>query len=121
MKLNDLKNAKYVALETFRKTGEGVITPVWVAGANGKLYIWTGADSWKVKRIQNNKQVRISESDARGNPKSDWVEAQATVLDKPHDEPALHKLMQSKYGFQYRMFGLMGRGSDRVYLEISAP
>jgi PPOX class probable F420-dependent enzyme len=121
MQLVDLKNAKYIALETFRKTGEGVITPVWVAGANGKLYIWTGANSWKVKRIQKDKQVRLCESDARGNPKSGWVEAQATVLDKPQDEPALHKLMQSKYGFQYRMFRLMGRGSDRVFLEISSP
>ncbi len=121
MQLDDLKNAKYIALETFRKNGEGVITPVWVAGTNGKLYVWTGANSWKVKRIKNDKLVRLCESDARGNPKSDWVEAHATVLDKTQDEPALHKLMQSKYGFQYRMFGLMGRGSDHVFLEISAP
>jgi len=46
MQLDDLKNAKYIALETFRKNGEGVITPVWVAGVNGKLYVWTGANSW---------------------------------------------------------------------------
>ena len=74
--LDDLKNAKYIALETFRKNGEGVITPVWAAGANGKLYVWTGANSWKVKRIKNDKLVRLCESDARGNPKSDWVQSE---------------------------------------------
>jgi len=27
---------------------------VWVAGENGSLYVWTAANSWKVKRIRNN-------------------------------------------------------------------
>jgi PPOX class probable F420-dependent enzyme len=96
-----------------------VITPVWVAGDNGKLYVWTEANSWKVKRIRDNNRVRICQSDARGNPQSDWIDAQATVLDNPQDEAALHQLMQSKYGFQFRMARSMRRGANRVYLEIS--
>ncbi len=49
--------------------GTGVVTPVW-----GKLYVWTGADSWKVKRIRNNGRVRLVPSDARGNPEGEWEE-----------------------------------------------
>ncbi len=74
MEFAELGNAKYIALETFRKSGEGVITPVWVTPEDGKLYVWTVDGSWKVKRIRNNDRVRIAVSDARGNPQSDWVE-----------------------------------------------
>ncbi|KAA3662518.1 MAG: PPOX class F420-dependent oxidoreductase, partial [Chloroflexi bacterium] len=47
MTLSTLGDAQYIALETFRKNGTGVITPVWVAGENGSLFVWTDADSWK--------------------------------------------------------------------------
>ena len=39
MNLTALSKTTYIALETFRKNGEGVITPVWVAGENDKLYV----------------------------------------------------------------------------------
>jgi PPOX class probable F420-dependent enzyme len=119
MNLYDLGDAKYIALETFRKNGEGVITPVWVAQGNGKLYVWTQSKSWKVKRIRNNNRVRVCKSNGRGNPKSDWIEARATILDDREDESALFQLMSSKYGFQFRIFSSIGSVEDRVFIEIS--
>ena len=119
MKLNDLGETKYIALETFRANGDGVITPVWVVGGNGMLFIWTEANSWKIKRIRNNKRVRLCKCDSRGNPQSDWVEAQATILDHPDDEESLHQLMASKYGLQFRMFSSMRKKETRVFVEIS--
>ena len=50
MKLSGLGDPKYIALETFRKSGEGVKTPVWTVAQDGKLLVWTQGDSWKVKR-----------------------------------------------------------------------
>ena len=119
MTLNKLADATFIALETFRKNGEGVITPVWVAGENGKLYVWTDLKSWKVKRIQKNNRVRVCESDVRGIPKSDWRNAQARSLDSDEAFKKVRSLFKSKYGLQFRMFSLMGRKSPKAVVEIT--
>ena len=50
----ELSNATYISLETFRKDGSGVKTPVWVAGHQGHLVIITNGTSIKVKRLATN-------------------------------------------------------------------
>lgn len=53
---------RYLSLETFKKSGQGVKTPVWFAAEpsveldsnNVKLYVYTIGVSGKVKRIRNN-------------------------------------------------------------------
>jgi PPOX class probable F420-dependent enzyme len=123
MKFQEIGNPTYIALETFRKSGEGVVTPVWVTAENGKLYVWTLANSGKAKRIRNNGRVRIAISDARGNPKSEWVEARARVLSDPAEDQKQRKRLAKKYGWQFHLFNLMGRFSrnqaDHVVLEIT--
>src|ERR1700730_2695663 len=81
-------NQKYLNLETFKKSGEGVRTPVWFAAdpsANldssaAKLYIYTIGNTGKVKRIRNNPRVRIAPCDARGRLRGEWVEARAEIV-----------------------------------------
>ncbi len=123
MQFKEIGNPTYIALETFRKSGVGVPTPVWAVAEAGKLYVWTIGDSGKVKRIRNNPQVRIAVSDARGTPQSEWVEAKARVLDAPSDEAAQRKRLAAKYGWKFRMFELMGKlrggSSSHVAVEIS--
>jgi PPOX class probable F420-dependent enzyme len=124
MEFKNIGNPTYIALETFRKSGEGVITPVWVTAEGDRLYVWTVGDSGKVKRIRNNGRVRIAVSDSRGNPKGDWVEAQARVRDGQADDHAQQQRLAAKYGWQFHMFNLMNRFSrnkaGHVALEISA-
>jgi len=119
--LNDIRDANYVALETFRKNGESVITPVWQAAENDKLYVWTVGSSWKAKRIRNNPRVRICASDYKGTPQSDWLDAQARILGTPEDEKAQHSRMAAKYGLQFWLFYLLAkiRRDNYVVLEIS--
>lgn len=123
MEFKEIGNPSYIALETFRKSGEGVVTPVWVTAEGGKLYVWTVGESGKVKRIRNNGRVRIAISDSRGTPKSDWVEAHARVLDSQPDEEKQRQRLAAKYGWQFTMFNLMNRfsrsKSAHVALEIS--
>lgn len=123
MSYDALSKAKYINLETFRKDGTGVKTPVWLAADNGNLCVWTDGDSWKVKRIRNNEKVKVCKSDARGNPQSDWSDATARVLDAPADVEKLTKLMSAKYGLQFKFFALMGKlrssRTDRVSIEIN--
>jgi PPOX class probable F420-dependent enzyme len=65
---------KYLNLETFKKDGTGVKTPVWFAADpslsldsnDAKLYAYTVGVSGKVKRIRNNLRVKIAPCDMRG-------------------------------------------------------
>ena len=109
MTLQELGNPTYIALETFRKNGEGVKTAVWVVAENGKLYVWTDGNSWKAKRIRNNEAVRLCESDSRGTPKSDWLEAKARILDTPTEIETMQKRLSKKYGIQFKAIRLMER------------
>ena len=119
MKFENLGSAQYIALETFRKNGEGVITPVWVAGDAGKLYVITEGNSWKIKRIRNNKRVRVSQSDARGNPESDWIEAQARILEGTEDKEKQLQRIGTKYAAQLQSVSLREQAATRVVVEIS--
>jgi uncharacterized protein len=79
---------KYLNLETSRKNGEGVKTPVWFAldpsvnldSSEAKLYVYTTGDTGKVKRIRNNNRVRIAPCNARGGLLGQWVDARADIV-----------------------------------------
>jgi uncharacterized protein len=111
---------KYLNLETYRKTGQPVATPVWFAEANGTLYMYSLANAGKVKRIRNNSRVRIVPCDMRGQPKGEWVEAKARILDER--EAALgHKLLNDKYGWMKRIGDAFSklRQRQRVVIAIN--
>jgi uncharacterized protein len=91
-------NQKYLNMETYRKTGKPVATPVWFAEENGTLYIYSLANAGKVKRIRNNPQVRIVPCDVRGKPNGEWVEVKARILDE-RGAALGHKLLNQKYGW----------------------
>ncbi len=117
----DLSDATFVSIESYRKNGTGVKSPVWITHEDGKLYCWTGADSWKVKRIRNNPEVKLAESDAQGNLKSDQVPALGKVLDAPQDVKTQVGRMAKKFGIRFRMFQIVGmlRRSEYVAIEFS--
>jgi uncharacterized protein len=76
---------KYLSLETFRKNGQAVRTPVWFAGdpTSGnppKFYVYSEGNSGKAKRIRNNSRVRIAPCDMRGRVRGDFVEASAEIV-----------------------------------------
>jgi PPOX class probable F420-dependent enzyme len=95
--LNQLANQKYLSLETFRKDGRAVATPVWFAEEGGVFYVYSLADAGKVKRIRNNPRVRIAPCDIRGKLKGSWIDAEARFLDASAARYA-HKLLNKKYG-----------------------
>ncbi len=55
---------KYLNLTSFRRDGTGVSTPVWFVQENGRLFVRTDGDSYKVKRIAHNPSVTIAECSA---------------------------------------------------------
>src|SRR5206468_4212626 len=119
-----LDNARYINLETFKKSGAGVKTPVWSAPLDGKLVVFTAGDSWKVKRLRNNPKIRVTGCNGRGGVRegATWYEGTARVLDDGEGRRALRAL-RAKYGWQ--MYGadffsaIVGRMKKRAYLELT--
>ena len=58
-KLAQFSNQKYVNLETYRKNGQSVQTPVWFVIDNVQIYIRTYGNSGKINRAKKNPRVRI--------------------------------------------------------------
>ena len=115
------KNQAYMNLETFRKNGEGVKTPVWFVQEGNIFYVRTGEESWKVKRLRNNPQVNIVPSNNSGGPLGEWVPMMAELVKDPALDQEVNQMFNRKYGMQKRFFDLMGRlrGFNLVTLAIS--
>ncbi|WP_405137221.1 PPOX class F420-dependent oxidoreductase [Nocardia sp. NBC_01388] len=115
--------AKYVLLTTFKKDGTPVGTPIWAALDDGRLYVWTVADSWKVKRARRNPQVTVQPCDVRGKASGEIVQAKATVLDGAGSE-RVRGLIKRRYGLQGLLVvgaSTLRRGKDgTVGIEITA-
>jgi PPOX class probable F420-dependent enzyme len=118
-----LQGHKYINLETFRKNGQSVRTPVWFAGepqqgAPEKLYVYSTADSGKAKRIRNNPHVRVAPCDVRGKLLGDWIDARAEIVT---GEEAQHgmQLLNKKY-FPWKqlldLFSFFSRNKRVVFL-----
>ena len=73
-KIAQFSNQKYVNLETYRKNGQAVQTPVWFVIDNGQISIRTDENSGKIKRAKKNPHVRITPCNARGYPKGRWAD-----------------------------------------------
>ena len=118
-KLAQFAGQKYLNLESFRKNGQAVRTPLWFAEADGVLYFYTVAHSYKVKRLRNNPRVRIAPCDVRGKVKGDWIEATARLLDQDEARRA-DELLNRKYGWQKRTLNLLAklRGHKRAAFAI---
>ena len=132
--ITQFAKANYLNLESFRKTGVGVRTPVWFAqdaapspandpraGSGNLFYIYSAPDVGKVKRIRNNPRVRVAPCDLRGNLRGAWVDARARICDTSE---AAHgqNLLRRKYGW-LKIVGdffsrLRGRTQAVIRIEI---
>jgi uncharacterized protein len=118
---------KYLNLETFRKSGEGVRTPIWFAAepatsldsAAARLYIYTVGNAGKVKRIRNNPRVRIAPCDMRGKVLGEWAEARAEIVTGAEATYGM-SLLDKKYAPWKQLLGFfaMFRRQERAVLAI---
>ncbi len=105
----------YVALTTYRRSGAGVTTPVWIAPTPEGLVVTTGAASGKVKRIRNDARVALQPCGrfgdvAAGAPE---VAAVAAVLGPAEDHPEATGVLRRKYGLQYALITVAERLASR--------
>lgn len=121
MSIKEFEKQKYINLETFRKNGEGVKTPVWFVEEDTVLYTRTIYDSWKVKRLKRNPQIKVVPSDSRGGELGTWQEGEAYVVEDAAIAAHINKLFNKKYGLFKRGFDLMGkvRGDKLITVRIN--
>ncbi|MCS6906762.1 MAG: PPOX class F420-dependent oxidoreductase [Anaerolineales bacterium] len=106
--LEQFANQKYLNLETYRRNGSGVRTPVWFVEKDGKLYVRTGAKSGKAKRIRNFPQVQVAPCKAQGEVIGHWVKGIAHRVDEGTAK-VIDQLFAKKYGLQKAFFDFLGR------------
>jgi uncharacterized protein len=105
-RLAAFRNQKYLSLETFKRDGRGVKTPVWFAlREDGAFYVYTEAGSWKVKRIRNDSRVRVAPCSMRGSVTGQWQDATAQFV-SGEEEQAANRLLDRKY-FLKKIFNLL--------------
>lgn len=119
-----LERSKYLNLESFRKSGQGVRTPVWFAGdpAGGtpqKLYVYTEAGAGKAKRIRRDSRVRLAPCNVRGKLLGDWIEARAEIVEGEEAARGM-RLLDAKYKPWRQVLGFFAkfRRSGNVVFSI---
>jgi PPOX class probable F420-dependent enzyme len=98
--LSRFDGEKVISLETYRRNGDPVRTPVWFLEENGILYVHTDDSTGKVKRIRRNPKVRVALSHFRGKPKTEYVEARAELETSPRTVVKYRSQIYKKYGLQ---------------------
>ena len=110
-----LGDKAFVSLTTFRKNGERISSPVWVARDGDTLIVLTPEESGKVKRIRNNGQVEIRPSSRAGKVTdgSEPVPGIAEIVTDALTTTRLTHVLQKKYGLEYHVVMLIERIAAR--------
>jgi uncharacterized protein len=119
----DVAKAQYVLLTTFTKDGRPKPTPIWAANDGDRLLMITQGKSWKVKRIRNTPRVTLAICDMQGRPKSEAIDATATILDASQTG-FVYDAIGREYGIVGKVFNvfskLRGGMKNNVGLEVRA-
>lgn len=125
--MDDIGDARYIALTTFTRDGTPKATPVWLTGSDGTYRFYTGADSWKIRRLRNDPAVELRVCDMRGRIEPNTVVHHGTghVLDDDTSLAEVRDAVLRKYGWQARLVLLtdlikqrFGKGQDPNAVRI---
>ena len=115
--LSLLEKQKYINLETYKKSGQAVRTPVWFMISDGLIFVLTTENTGKVKRIKNNPKIRIMPCGMRGEPKGDWIDGTARFATYAETQNAI-KLRHKKYGIRAKIVGMFIKKEKPLVLAI---
>ncbi len=115
-KLEHFLDQKYINLETYKKDGTPIRTPVWFVIDKNLIYVITRDSTGKVKRLGNNQNVRIVPCSFKGEPKNEWVKGAAEKI-RGEEADKVIKLRKKKYGMFARLIGIFTsqKGNIVVY------
>lgn len=103
MAFDHLEKERFISLMTFRRSGEGVATPVWFALDGSQIVVGTFGNSGKAKRLRHTEKVEIAPCNFRGLVRGPYVAGVASFLD-PTEAILASAALSDKYGWQWDMF-----------------
>ena len=124
--MRSLDTEAYINLETVRRNGTPVITPVWFALYDGGYYVFSAREAGKVKRLKHTPSVRIAACTMKGKTIGEWLNTSAALIDStaPDIKPA-YKALEDKYGWQLKITNffsrLTGKMKKRQMIRIEVP
>ena len=113
-RLEQFLDHKYINLETYKKDGTPIRTPVWFVIHNDLIYVITREKTGKVKRLKKNHDVRIVTCSFNGEPKNQWIKGKAEKITGEEADKAI-KLRKKKYGISASLVGLLRKGKSIAY------
>ncbi|MCU1397523.1 MAG: class F420-dependent oxidoreductase [Acidimicrobiales bacterium] len=101
----DIAAEKYVSLVTYRRSGDAVASPMWLAPVpGGRCGFSTDGSSGKVKRIRNNGTVTMQACSMRGAVAAGAPVVTGTaVIVEGAELDSIERAIVAKYGWQARI------------------
>lgn len=118
MSAAQFSSQKTISLETYKKNGDPVRSPVWVIEENGMLYVRSDPKSWKIKRIRKNSSVRLAPCTMSGKLKGDWMRGETHFVDGAEAKRVLN-LFNKKYGFMIKILNFYNRLRGRSVVVMA--
>lgn len=114
---SQLQSKRYISVETYRRDGRAVQTPVWFYVDEGAIYVVTRSKTGKAKRLRNNPKVRIAECTMGGKVTGPWISGTATILDRERTAVAV-KMRDKKYGMRARLAKFLTGGKGEFFALV---
>ena len=117
--LDTFTKERFALLETYRKDGTAVRTPLLFVIHRERLYMRTTVHTYKVKRIRNNPRVRVAPSTFKGERRGNWIEGEARLYDAA-DMQWVNMLSKRRNGWFKRLVDLRNRfkAVEFVVIEV---
>ena len=106
--LADLAQEEFVSLTTYRRSGDSVSVPVWIAAspdARDGLLVTTIERSGKVKRLRRDRRVQLRPCDRRGAVAANaaTVCGQAEIIAAAEEVRRMREAIRAKYGSRMKV------------------
>ena len=112
---DSLSREEYISLETFKRSGDGVKTPVWCAPLGGEIVIFSEAKAFKVKRLARNDNVCIAACDVRGGVRGEWSSGHGRIVEDRDEEGRAYAAFIAKYGWKMKLLNFVSTLSGRIH------
>ena len=113
--LNGMRGTSTCLLVTYRRSGEGVPSPVLFGMADGKVYFRSETRTAKLRRLEANPTVLVAPCSFRGRPLGPFVKGEARVVSAA-EEPHAYAALRSNYRWLDRLYE---SGADRLPIDSS--
>ncbi len=118
-----IEKEAYVSLTTYKRDGSPVAVPIWHAVVGSRIYMFTEAGSFKVKRLGRNSDVELAACNWRGVVRGPSWKGTGRIVTEPALIAKAYGSLDRKYGWQKWLVDVLsklsGRYHARAVLEIT--